>query len=222
MLEGILNNTNYDFLHCLRNIDENNEEHFSINDSPYSDCNISCNYIDESSYNIRFGNCKKLSIMSINIQSLPSKFSEFLEMIAFMSSSSCNPDIICVQETWKIMDPELYCLPGYHCPMFKLRENKQGGGVAIYVKDVVSYSIIDKYSTTIDKVVDCLFIEIRTVCKKKFIIGNFYRTNTKYTSFSEKIQFETFMEFLNNVLADINVSNVPTYISGDFNINVLN
>jgi exonuclease III len=160
--------------------------------------------------------------MSVNIQSLPAKFAEFYEMITFMSNSNRNPDIICVQETWKIVDPDLFCIPGYHCPIFKLREFKQGGGVAIYVKDVYTFSIIEKYSSSIDKVVDSLFIEIRTLCRKKYVIGNIYRTNAKYTSFSEKIQYETFMDLLNNILADISESSLPSYIMGDFNFNVLN
>jgi hypothetical protein len=160
--------------------------------------------------------------MSINIQSLPAKFLEFSEMISFMSKHKCNPDIICIQETWKIVDPELFCLPGYHCPVFKVRDLKQGGGVAIYVNDAYTFSVIDKYSSSIDKVVESLFVEIRTPCKKKYVIGNIYRTNTKYTSFSEKIQFDTFMELLNNILADISESSVPSYITGDFNFNVLN
>jgi exonuclease III len=214
-----MNNPNYDFLHRIRNVDDSNDSHFSINDSPYSDCNIKCNYIDEVGYYEQYKNCKDLAIMSLNVQSLPSKFSEFSEMIAFMYKYNCSPDVICIQETWKIVDPDLFCLPGYHCPIFKIRENRQGGGVAIYIKDFYTFSIIDKYSSSIDKVVDSLFVEIRTICKKKYVIGNFYRTNTKYTSFSEKNQFNTFMDFLNNVLTDINDSNVPTYITGDFNLN---
>jgi hypothetical protein len=162
------------------------------------------------------------SVLSINIQSLPSKFFEFSEMIAFMSKSECNPDIICIQETWKIADPDQFCLPGYHHPLFKLREQKQGGGVAIYVKDIHTCTVIEKYSSHIDKVLESLFVEIRTSCKKRYIIGNIYRTNAKYMSLSEKFQFDTFMDFLNNILADCNDSNIPSYIAGDFNINVLN
>jgi hypothetical protein len=143
-------------------------------------------------------------------------------MISFMSNSKCNPDIICVQETWNIADPDLFCLPGYHRPLFKLRDQKQGGGVAIYVKDIYTFSPIDKYSSHVDKVFESLFVEVRTLCKKRYIIGNIYRTNAKFTSLSERHQFDTFIDFLNNVLADCNESNFSTYIAGDFNINVLN
>jgi exonuclease III len=121
-----------------------------------------------------------------------------------------------------IADPDLFCLPGYHRPLFKLRDQKQGGGVAIYVKDIYTFLPIDKYSSHVDKVFESLFVEVRSVCKKRYIIGNIYRTNAKFTSLSERHQFDTFIDFLNNVLADCNESNFPTYIAGDFNINVLN
>jgi Reverse transcriptase (RNA-dependent DNA polymerase) len=115
----------------------------------------------------------------------------------------------------------MFVIDGYHCPVFMLRNNSQGGGVAIYVKNSLNFSVISKYSTTIDKILDCLFIEVRTASKKKFIIGNFYRTNARFTAISEKYQYETFSDLLSNFLTDINESGIPTYIVGDFNLDIL-
>jgi hypothetical protein len=71
--------------------------------------------------------------MSINIQSLQSKFSEFAEMIQNLEHKNIAPNIICLQELWQFPDSLALSLPGYHPIEFKLRRNNvQGGGVGIY------------------------------------------------------------------------------------------
>jgi exonuclease III len=198
-----------------------NNRAISIDDSPYADSNILCSYIDENSFHDRYKNDKRLSVMTINVQSLPAKFSELSEMIMCMRNNMCNPDIICVQETWKIHDEDMFVIEGYHCPLFKLRKDSQGGGVAIYINSNFSYTILSKYSTSIEKIVESLFVEIKISEKKKYIFGSIYRSNTKYTAMSEKCQYELFEDFLTNVLSDINSNNVPTYITDDFNLDLL-
>jgi exonuclease III len=159
--------------------------------------------------------------MTLNIQSLPAKFHEFSEMVKNMSIYKCEPDVICLQETWRIPDPDMFNIDGYHPPVFKLRENMQGGGVAIYVKNQYVFSVLSKYSSTIDKVAETLFIELISKNKQKFIFGSIYRTNAKYTSLSEKMQFELFFDLTSNIFSDINDKGIPAYIFGDFNIDLL-
>jgi exonuclease III len=70
-------------------------------------------------------------------------------MISFMANKNCSPDIICIQETWKIIDSDMFILNGYHTPVFKLRNNNaQGGGVAIYVKSCFSFTTVQKYTVS--------------------------------------------------------------------------
>jgi hypothetical protein len=74
------------------------------------------------------------------------------------------------------VDPDLFMLDGYHCPVFELREKTQGGGVAIYVKNDFNFSVISKYSFSVDKIADSLFIQLETHNKKKYIFGSIYHT----------------------------------------------
>jgi hypothetical protein len=221
-LENILNNPMYDFVSQLHPELTDNERVFSVNDSPYVDCNILCSYIDETQFYDLYSNNNNLSVMSLNIQSLSAKFTEFSEMISFMANKNCNPDIICLQETWKIVDPDMFVLNGYHTPVFKLRNNNaQGGGVAIYVKSCFCFTVIHKYTMSIDKIVDSIFVEVNVSKSKKIVIGTFYRTNARFTAISEKYQIDAFMESFSNILSELNEIGAQSYITGDFNFDIL-
>ena len=99
----------------------------------------------------------------------------------------CNPDIICIQETWQLGDESLYNLQGYQKRCFKLRSSStQGGGVGIYVKNLLPFKVLPNLSVFIDKVVETIFVEIFLPKNKKIIVGSVYRPNSKHTSLSEK------------------------------------
>ncbi len=82
---------------------------------------------------LTYVNNSNLSILLLNIQSLPDKFNEFSEMIRFFQTKNCSPDIVCLQELWEFPDHTLFIIPGYENLLYKLRRNNfQGGGVGIY------------------------------------------------------------------------------------------
>ena len=101
---------------------------FFINNqcSPYSNININCTYLDPE--NLKELDCDKFSIFSLNIQSLPAKFVEFSDLINQFSVSNSCPDVICLQETWKIFDNSFFPLPDYHTLETNVRQNARGGG----------------------------------------------------------------------------------------------
>jgi Endonuclease/Exonuclease/phosphatase family len=222
-LESIINNPEYDFLEKIRIFDDslNNDNFINCNDSPYGECTVKCNYLDETQFYDAYSNNNRIMVMTWNVQSLPAKFEEFKDLITHMCLKNCSPDVICLQETWKVIDPELFIIDGYQCPVFKLRESSQGGGVAIYVKIGLNFNVVNKYSFSIDKVAESLFIELQTKDRKKYFFGSIYRTNAKYTSLAEKVQYEIFYDMLFNILSDINDTKTPAYVAGDFNIDVL-
>jgi len=86
-------------------------------------------------------------MMSLNIQGLPAKFAEFEEFINELGRKIFIPDIICLQELWRINDPDFFDLQNYHKLIFKSRSsNTQGGGVGIFVKKTqLSLSICLKF-----------------------------------------------------------------------------
>jgi hypothetical protein len=79
--------------------------------------------------------------MSLNIQSLPAKFNELEELIQSFISNNCEPDFICLQETWRIwriVDSSLYALDNYELEIKSRSKNTQGGGAGIYIKKALT------------------------------------------------------------------------------------
>ena len=111
-LDSLLNNPQFDFVTQFHQGNPLNEDDFfnfvDANDSPYDGLNMSSSYLDETELILSKKNCTDLSFYSLNIQSLPAKFTEFCEHICVLSASNCSPDIICLQETWRIVDPTIF------------------------------------------------------------------------------------------------------------------
>ena len=218
-LERLINDEQFNFLSHVKS--QTDDDNF-INDSPYQESKITTTYLDEIEFSNMYGNDKRISIMSFNVQSLPAKFNEFNVMLQAMIGNNSCPDIICLQEIWQIPYPDMYTIQGFHKPFFKMRaSNTQGGGVGIYDKSEYIVKSLPTCSVFIDKVVETIFLEITAPNKKKFVVGSIYRSNSKHTNFSEKQQCEQFMETLNNIMAELDHSGLEIYISGDFNIDLL-
>ena len=82
-------------------------------------------------------NRKYLRILYYNARSLIYKHEDLIAECTFYS-----PDIICITETWlcsDISDSELH-IEGYS--LVRLDRDRQGGGVAIFVNHLLSFSII--------------------------------------------------------------------------------
>ena len=135
--DGLAADPRYDFLSLFsaKDKDDSVPESFFINEqcSPYSNVTLNCEYIDTDKL------CNlpsdKISVLSLNIQSLPSKFLELSELVN--EFTSC-PDVICLQETWKVIDNAMFPLVNYHNLETNTRSVACGGGVGIYVKQNLS------------------------------------------------------------------------------------
>jgi hypothetical protein len=95
-IDKLATDPNFNFLNKLSNSDDDDDYL-----SPYENLANNSMYLDESAYHINFKNCPDISMMMLNIQSLPAKFSEFSEFISLMSYNNCAPDVICIQELWQ-------------------------------------------------------------------------------------------------------------------------
>jgi len=124
-LNNLAINPNYDFLKTIQSDDDSD---FDIC-SPYDSVNFDCRYSDLSSFVNKSRNTRNIPIMSLNIQSLSAKFSEFKEFICILDKSNTSPDIICLQELWSIHSHSSFNLPGYDPLIYKSRSSGvQGGG----------------------------------------------------------------------------------------------
>ena len=206
-----------DFLDLLR---VNNDDDDVDLGSPYSNSEISCEFYDTINFASTFENLSQFSMMSLNIQSLPSKFTDFEEFISELSDKNCTPDILCLQELWRLNDPDAFNLVNYQKLIFKSRNSHvQGGGVGFYVKNLIKFKQLNELSVFIDKVIETLFIEVEVNSKTKIIVGTIYRPNSSTSNMSANDQLALFNESLIDILSSIGDKKI--YILGDINIDVL-
>ena len=121
--------------------------------------------------------------MSLNIQSLPAKYTDLKCLIISLLKHNCSPDIICIQETWNVIDPSLFSLPNYQPLIVKCRQLSQGGGVGFYIREGLNFNILPN-PIFVEKVFESLFVEVIQSNNKRFVLGNIYRSNSKHPNLS--------------------------------------
>ena len=224
-LDNLSNDPAFNFLNTISETTNAEEDYkmYDFSDSPYHNCNILCSYMDETKFSNTYKNLKNFSFMSLNIQSLPSKFIEFNDMISNLNVNKCSPDVIALQENWQIQDPAFFPLPNYNLIEFKCRRNNvQGGGVGLYFKNDVCYNILEEKCIFIYRIFESIFAEVwLPSTNKKIIIGSVYRPNTAHPSFSSSEQFSQFFDLLTNLLDDLSNLNTQVLLFGDFNLDAL-
>ena len=159
-------------------------------------------------------NKNKLSIAHLNTQSLCSSFAEFTVFV-----NNYDFDIITVSETWlkndKLMLDHVK-LEGYEV-VFRNREDRRGGGVAIYVKSCYKFKL-RKDIMNIEPTIEHVWIELSYKNKNSgILLGACYQDNFNDTSKAE------WLNKLDNVFAQIKPKwDSTTILCGDMNINTLN
>ena len=111
-LDSITNNPDFDFLSHYSSaipFDDNDPDN---NISPYSNIDMCCKYYDETEFVNEFKLKNEQLFISLNVQSLPAKFNELEDFILYLKNNCCDPDFICLQETWKISDQTLFNIEG--------------------------------------------------------------------------------------------------------------
>jgi hypothetical protein len=179
-------------------------------------------YLDEYTYHSNFKNCPDFTMLTLNIQSLPAKFTEFSEFISLMSLNNCAPDIICLQELWQFPADVNFKLKGYHALIYSLRRNNvQGGGVGIFLKDKFQYTVLDGLSLFADRILETIFVEVSINKNSKVIVGSLYRPGTAHPNLTANDLYSEFSDMLSNLCSEILNMNHTVYLMGDFNLDVL-
>ncbi len=218
--QQIASNPSFDFLSILNNnFSSADNEFFGIyNASPYDDFYINCTY---SAVQDCLKTSNHLTIISINIQSINSKFNDLKEFIFDLSSHGCQLDVIYLQELWQFDNNSAFNIPGFSPLIYKLRSNNtQGGGIGMYVKTGINFVIDNVHSVFHDRIFESLFIELS--CNNcKYFIGSLYRPGPKHPSLSIANQNEYFLDLFSNLLANLSDSNIPSFLFGDLNYDLL-
>ena len=154
---------------------------------------------------LRLQNVNRLMIGSLNINSLEHKF-ESLKV--FVENTL---DILAINETKLNGDvaPGVLSYFGFQ-PPFRMDRNKDGGGVAIFVRENIPCKLLTKHNFT--KNVEGMFLEINLRKKKILFLALYHSTHEIYgctdTDFLEQL----------NLALDVYSSYERILFAGDFNI----
>ena len=85
-----------------------------------------------------------LSLLSLKIQSLNSKFDSLSAFLSHLNEKGYNFDVICLQETWLPPDGDtsLFNIPWYHL-IHQGKICSQHSGLIMYLSNTFSYSVKD-------------------------------------------------------------------------------
>ena len=197
------------------------------NDGLYSNTEHNCAYYDVEEFHNEFlQNPCKFSSFSLNIRSLPGKWSEFRDYIVDLSSNGFKFSVIALQEVWNVPRGVSYELEGYKPLEYRIRDpsglnNNAGGGVGIWVDSDLEYEIIDNLSIFEPHFFESLFIKVKTSKNKYTIIGNIYRPNS-----GPSADLAKFLDKLAEIFAVIDTRPdlcrcEDVQLLGDFNIDLL-
>ena len=139
-------------------------------------------------------------------------------MLNYVKLLNFQFDILAITETWLYSNEhDLFEIDNY-TSNFVSRDVKKGGGVGLYVNNKYKYKIKENISGSknicecSNAKVESIFIEIDNNRNKNVIVGCIYNPPDN--------NIPKFNEYLNTLLTSID--HKPSYICGDFNINLLN
>ncbi|KAJ8038637.1 hypothetical protein HOLleu_16116 [Holothuria leucospilota] len=184
-----------------------NEEDLDFVQTP-----VNCFYSDIENFNVFASSNEKVdfSILHINARSLPKNFDSVLSFIRSVNNYPFS--IIAITETWLYENDytALYNIPNYTF-VCKGRSDKRGGGVGLYIKSELEFTIINNFN--ISNQLESLFVEINCSGPKKIVTGVIYRPPRE--------DVNAFINDFSDVLNNLNVDRKVCFVTGDFNINLL-
>ena len=162
-----------------------------------------------------------ITILSLNIQSLNTKYDLLLQTLEELNDENLRFSIICIQEAQ--IKPDSNCdhltLKHIEYDMFFKPYSSQcstKGGLVIYVQDKLDYAnimLVDSFVTW-----EGMFLDIKLEQNNTITIGNIYRPpreNNNHTS------LDKFMNEFKDTIGDISRKSSSLIICGDFNIDLL-
>ena len=93
-------------------------------------------------------NKDRFNILSTNIQSINSKFSELEVFLEYLDSINFKFNVICMQETWKAEGDDFsqFMLQGYNC-ITQGKSSSTKGGLVIYIDDKYKADVISNLNS---------------------------------------------------------------------------
>ena len=168
----------------------------------------------------------KFITLSLNIESISSKFNKLSAFLETLSRENCFLDAILIQETW-LSDNDcksdgtikLFSIPGYQTiPLGRKCGRK--GGLIIYLRDNYTYESRDLYKTSTDW--EGQFIDITHINKEKLTpkisLANVYRPPRN--NYSDE-SIDKFIKPMTDIILTLCKEKSTIITGGDFNIDLL-
>ena len=154
----------------------------------------------------------KFSFMTLNIRSLIKNITDLRTMLCQLQWEF---NVICLQETWikheMTLSAALIQMDGFTFVNLPRESSSKGGGLGIYLSNEIPYKQRKDLTCSTDDI-EIMTIEIINGTKRNILIANIYRPP------SGKIK--GFQETVDRVLKRAKFENKPTYLMGDFNLNM--
>jgi exonuclease III len=90
-----------------------------------------------------------------------------------------------------------------------------------FTKKSIKYTVLAAQSVFVDRIFESIFIQLNLSNTKKCIVGSVYRPGTAHPTLTASDAFVNFSELLSNVLDELSSFNIPIYLLGDLNLDVL-
>ena len=186
--------------------DDDNEDNIEIN--------MNCKYYGTEDFiQSKFKEEKHFSVFHLNIHSIERHIEELRVVLQMLNHKF---DLICISES-KIQSgntPKVNLnIDGYQTPVGTPTEAKKGG-VLIYVKEGINYKPRPDLNIYKQKELESYFVEIINPNEKNSIVGVIYRHPC--------MNPQTFNdEYLKPLTTKLGKENRTTYLTGDFNLDLL-
>ena len=133
----------------------------------------SCDYYGEEDCTHSCCNMIGLSILHLNARSLVKNIDSIKQML---TNIKFEFDVIAISESWLDENNKNDVnLDGYEV-IHQLRNNKKGGGVCLYIRNVFRFNIIKQMCCSIDNLLECCTVQLDMQGKKDVLISCLYRT----------------------------------------------
>ena len=111
------------------------------------------------------------------------------------SDNNNNNIYIIFTETWLTLhDIDIYKIPNY-TSIHTIRNNKRGGGVAIYINNNINFNILHNLTFTIDNLIDICTIEL-IYNNTNIILSSIYIDHRIIILILQQYYFKLFSEYI--------------------------
>ena len=184
-------------------------EDMAITKSPYYDLNH-LNEFKKAIVQKNSGNA--ITVMHLNVRGLQSKIDDLKLLVHALNLEGIQVDAIMLCETFMKHDTTpLMHIDGYQL-ISNPRTHRKGGGVAIYIRDGLTFHKVDQMSLVKDGVLETIFIKTK-LHGENVMLGEFYRIPGR-PLMDCKTQ-------LDPILTDISNFHGKVIVGSDHNINLL-